>query len=336
MIRRILFGVCALALAWPMFAGAQQPITGTVVRVDEPAGVVVLDDGRMYRLGGTRTVIVEDRAVAITSLRPGTRVLIRDAEPVVMHGDRYVVMPQTRIGQGGDPRGEARAAQQATTSQRIVEDPVTGRIARVDADARVVIFEDSRMFRLTEDGAVLVENRPVQFDTLRPGAYVTLRSAQPVQLRDGQYVVVQPMPAAGVSVTPPATGTTTVTTVTTAAAPVAVTDPVVRGRLTGYDPATGLVMLSDGRAVYVGPSTVVLVNERVVPVETVRPGTAVTVTAVNPIVYRDGRYALMNEGFVDDNGSLLAADAKYAGYEAATSDAAMQIQAGGGGGGGAN
>lgn len=47
-------------------------------------------------------------------------------------------------------------------------------------------------------------------------------------------------------------------------------------------------------------------------------------TAINPVVYRSGRYALMNEGFRDDSGSVLAPDADFAGYEADVDDAGMQ------------
>lgn len=47
-------------------------------------------------------------------------------------------------------------------------------------------------------------------------------------------------------------------------------------------------------------------------------------TAINPVVYRSGRYALMNEGFRDDSGSVLAPDADFAGYEADVDDPGMQ------------
>jgi hypothetical protein len=231
MIRRMMLTVCAAVLAWPALAGAHEPVTGMVMRVDEPAGVVVLQDGRMYRIGGERTVIVNDRPVAISTVLPGTRIVIRDAEPVAFAGDRYIAMSPARRGQ-----------------------------------------------------------------------VTTVTSS---------------------------TAPATVTTVTTSPASPLEAEPVVTGTVTSYDPATGLVVLSDGRAFQVGPNTVVLVNGYPVMLTSIRPGTRVTLSQVNPIVSRDGRIALMNTGFRDDNGSLLAPDAKYAGYEAERPDAAMQVQSGG-------
>lgn len=244
MIRRMMLTVCAAVLAWPALAGAHEPVAGMVLRVDEPAGVVVLQDGRMYRIGAERIVTVDDRPVAIATVPPGTRIVIRDAEQVALQGDRYVAMSQMRTGLDAAPRAAASAAGLVTT--------VTS-------------------------------------------------SAAP----------------------------TTVTTVTTAPAPARVADPVVTGTVTSYDPAAGLIVLSNGRVVQVGPSTVVMVDGHPVVLTSIGPGTRVTLSRVKPIVYRDGRIALMNEGFRDDNGSRLAADAKYAGYEADRADAALQVQAGG-------
>jgi hypothetical protein len=60
------------------------------------------------------------------------------------------------------------------------------------------------------------------------------------------------------------------------------------------------------------------------------PGTPVMLSAINPVVSRDGRSVLLNEGFFDPgNGSALTWDAKYSGYEADTDNAAMQVQSGG-------
>ena len=53
-------------------------------------------------------------------------------------------------------------------------------------------------------------------------------------------------------------------------------------------------------------------------------------SAINPVIYRDGRSVLLNEGFFDHgNGSAMTWDAKYAGYEADVDNAAMAIQSGG-------
>ena len=68
------------------------PVTGTVVGVDEAAGVVVLEDGRMWQTAGDATVLVDGRPVAVRDLRPGQRVVIRSARPVAYSDGRYVVL----------------------------------------------------------------------------------------------------------------------------------------------------------------------------------------------------------------------------------------------------
>jgi hypothetical protein len=68
MVRSIAGSMCALALlmtAWT--AEALEVVTGTVQRVDERRGVVVLEDGRVIRVTpGTRVVVI-----AAPSERPG-------------------------------------------------------------------------------------------------------------------------------------------------------------------------------------------------------------------------------------------------------------------------
>lgn len=50
------------------------PAEGTVVRVDPPQQVVVLDNGQMYRVAGDQAVMVNGQPVLINSLQPGNRV----------------------------------------------------------------------------------------------------------------------------------------------------------------------------------------------------------------------------------------------------------------------
>ena len=51
-------------------------------------------------------------------------------------------------------------------------------------------------------------------------------------------------------------------------------------------------------------------------------------SAVNPVVSRDGRSVILNEGFFDPgNGGSITWDAKFSGYEGDTANAAMQPQA---------
>jgi hypothetical protein len=67
-----------------------------------------------------------------------------------------------------------------------------GKVMKLDSKANVVIFEDGSMYRVAPDTVILVEEKPVKFDTLEPGAMIVIRSGEAVQLKDGQYIVISP------------------------------------------------------------------------------------------------------------------------------------------------
>jgi hypothetical protein len=121
----------------------------------------------------------------------------------------------------------------------------------------------------------------------------------------------------------PAT-TTTVTTITTP--PPVLTS--ASGIVAGYDPRSNIVVLSDGRMVQLSSKSAILVNGHPTPPDMLAVGTPVMISAVNPVVTRDGRTVVLNQGFFDPGtGSSTTWDAKFAGYEGDTSNAAMQPQA---------
>ncbi len=203
--------------------------------------------------------------------------------------------------------------------------PVTGTVVRVDEPNRVIVLDDARMIRVSEDGTVLVEDRPVPLSGIRPGTRVVIVSGQPVVFRDGRYVAatepVEPSAAVAVVAPPP---------VAAAPVPILVTEGRVSGRVSRIDAPAGLLVFDDGRTVLLGPQNVIMANGRPVGLAAVQPRMSVTVTAGNPVVYKNGRYALLNEGYRDaDTGSTLAWDSKYEGYEAILPNAGMDIQAGG-------
>ena len=86
-------------------------------------------------------------------------------------------------------------------------------------------------------------------------------------------------------------------------------------------------VLTDGRMVQLTSKSAILVNGMPSTPEQLRPGMSVMISAVNPVVYRNGRYVLFNQGFSDvPSGSPETWDSKFEGYEADTADAAMQNQ----------
>lgn len=67
-----------------------------------------------------------------------------------------------------------------------------GKVMKLDSAANVIVFEDGTMYRVVPDTVILVEERPVKFETLQPGASVVVRSGEAVQLKEGQYIIVTP------------------------------------------------------------------------------------------------------------------------------------------------
>lgn len=208
------------------------------------------------------------------------------------------------------------------------DEVVTGTVVRVDQDSRVIVLNDARMFRVTEDGAVLVDNRPIALPEITPGTQVLIRSGQPVAYNNGQYIVITD-PAASATTTAIVTAPPAATTVTPPPppAPITLNEGVMNGTVSRIDEPSNVVVLSDGRMVQIGPKTIIMVNGHPVELAALRPGQGVVISAANPVVYRNGRYVLLNSGFRDpDTNSTLTWDSKWEGYEAELAHAGMQIQ----------
>jgi len=203
-------------------------------------------------------------------------------------------------------------------SAAIGQDVYVGTVTRIDQPARVVIFDDGRMYRVAPRTVVLVNDQPMMYTTLQPGTRVVVRGGEPVAFRDGQYVIMT---------APAMAPAMTVTTVTTTSPGLLAS---ASGVVAGYDYRTNIVTLTDGRQVLLTSKTAILINGHPATADALYPGTPVVLSAINPVVDRDGRRVLLNEGFFDPGtGSALTWDSKYAGYEADTDNAAMQPQAGG-------
>ena len=72
--------------------GMTQPVEGVVTRVDVPQRVVVLDNGRMYQLPADSTVLVNGQPVVISSVPPGSRVMLTSPTVVEYRNGRYVAV----------------------------------------------------------------------------------------------------------------------------------------------------------------------------------------------------------------------------------------------------
>jgi preprotein translocase subunit YajC len=156
-------------------------ITGTVVRVDPASNVVMMDDGRMYQVAGDSTVFIDNQPARVTTVRPGSRVVLRSARPVASRDGQYVVVQQH--GPGGTT---------VTTMP-----PYSGTVVRIDEGQRVLVFDDGRMWQTAGDSMVIVDGQPRVIGTVQPGARVTVHQGYPVEYRDGRYVQVMPPAAPG-------------------------------------------------------------------------------------------------------------------------------------------
>jgi hypothetical protein len=114
--------------------------SGTVTRVDDTQQVVVLENGRMYRVTGDNAVYVDGRPVTFRTVRPGSRVTIVNGTPVVYENGQYVVVQpsQGAVAPGGvltpQPSGTVVAAPAAPQTAIVVPGTLrmTGRITDVD------------------------------------------------------------------------------------------------------------------------------------------------------------------------------------------------------------
>ncbi len=205
-----------------------------------------------------------------------------------------------------------------------------GRIVRLDPQANVLVLDDGRMVRSTPDTVILIDDRPVQFSALEPGAVVVVRSGEVVVLRDGRYVPLAESAPAGVAAMPGAAAVSAPVVAAVPASPVVLQDGTVSGTVASVDLTQGLVRLSDGRAYLTSPKTAIISRNEPTDIAALRPGMTVTM-GPDPVVYRDGRVVVLNEGWEDsDNLSAMTWDSRYAGYEGLSDNAAMQVQAGGG------
>jgi len=67
---------------------------GVVAEVDSTAGVLKLQDGRMYRVGQGAELVFKGNPISLEALRPGNYVTISGAQPVVYRDGQYVQIPR--------------------------------------------------------------------------------------------------------------------------------------------------------------------------------------------------------------------------------------------------
>src|SRR5438552_8981150 len=113
-------------------AGTATRVEGSVVRVDAPQQVIVLDDGRMYQVVGANSVYVNGQPVVLTAVQPGNRVLINQPTVVEYRDGRYVAVAPVTAG----------------VPATGVRQTIYGRITDVDRDGDVRVRTDKGSFEM--------------------------------------------------------------------------------------------------------------------------------------------------------------------------------------------
>jgi hypothetical protein len=146
----------ALLLGMASLATAQAIETGTVVRVDPQSRVVMLDDGRMYRVTPSTVLVVGSQPTPFTSLLPGQRVVIQYGEPVTVQSGQYIAASPSGTVVASPPPAVvtpappgAVVAQAPVTSVPVgVRQTIYGTITDVDRSGEVKIKTDRDSFEV--------------------------------------------------------------------------------------------------------------------------------------------------------------------------------------------
>ena len=127
----------------------------------------MLDNGRKVHLTpDTQVLINGTQPTPLSTLAPGTFVVVRSVTPFAGASDGWVPM-----------REVAR-----------------GTVARVDQPG-VIVLSDGRVFRTTTSTVVLVDNRPVTVTTVQPGSRIAI-------YEDGTATAIVNEPAASPALVP--------------------------------------------------------------------------------------------------------------------------------------
>ena len=163
MTRRIAVTAGALMLLAATSVSAQQVATGRVVRVDQPTGVVVLDNGQMYQVAPHTVFLVNNQPVHWATLAPGTPVVVHHGQQAMRSDGRPVVVTE----------------QPATWPNSPYE--ISGVVRWVQPSS--LTLDDGRHIWIDERTQVTAGGSPVMLSTLRPGTFVHIRSSEPMALR---------------------------------------------------------------------------------------------------------------------------------------------------------
>ena len=150
MALRMTLAVAALALVGATVATAQTTeVIGRIDRIEPEQRVVILSDGRMYRLTPDTVVYVDRRPVALSTLAPGQTVMIRSGQAVALQNGQYLVVSPGQTVTRAAPGGTSVViTPPATATPAGVRQTIYARIKDVDEDGTVKIDTGQDSFKL--------------------------------------------------------------------------------------------------------------------------------------------------------------------------------------------
>jgi hypothetical protein len=152
MSMRAIIGIAAAALllGTVTVATAQSIESGTVVRVDPQSRVVLLDDGRMYRVTSNTVLVINNQPVPFTALVPGQRVVIQSGEIVTLQGGQYVAVAAAPpvVAQAPPVVTQTPVPAPASAVPVGVRQVIHGTVSSVDSDGEVKIKTQRDSFEI--------------------------------------------------------------------------------------------------------------------------------------------------------------------------------------------
>ena len=154
-------------------------MSGTVTRVDQPQQVIILDNGQMYRVTNPDAVYVDGRPVALSTVQPGSTVVIRSGTPVYYQNGQYVVVqPGTSgaVAPGGTLTSSPPATVVTSPGTTVVTTApgtfrMTGRVVDVDRNEVKVRLDNGKSFEFRPPaGMIFRKGDPVTIDTVVGGS----------------------------------------------------------------------------------------------------------------------------------------------------------------------
>ena len=147
-MRSILGSVAGVLLLGAVtLASAQSMETGTVVRIDPQSKVVILDDGRMYRVTPDTVLVVDNQRAPLTALAPGQRVVIQSGEVVALQNGQYVAVRAPAVVAPA-PAVVAQAPASASAVPIGLKQTFYGTVTDVDKDGEVKIKTQRDSFEI--------------------------------------------------------------------------------------------------------------------------------------------------------------------------------------------